>query len=243
MAAVAFSWRRSDNDGTFSLGLYRIQGAEKAKLELCSCCEPRVRKGDWGVVTFNVLTETFGHHDYLSPRPDSLWDGEPYDVVLYRNAMIMVDAHLWNNDLLLAATTTDDEGVTYNHMQTVHPVGNHKAPSPQWLPLRLQDPGQPHRTQVFQDDDFVVVPTQGGVALFEPSESRSTGIVGNIVEPSGRTSITPRLSFHLRDMTQMIEIKHEEAGCGSRSRQERRRGHQDSPLPSYYMGDSISPDY
>lgn len=227
-AVVAFKCQKSDNHGTFCIGLYRIQGSETSKLELCPCCEPQKRKGDWGSITFNVLTQTFRQREYLSTRFDVLWDGDFYHPLVDRNLMKLTEVHLWNDDLLLAATKTFDDQKTDIYLQTLHPVGNHRAPSPQWAPVRLSCIMQVGGNQVFQDDDFVILPTMGGLTLYEPSATPSDGMVIDDTWRTHRRSES-QLSCHLSTMSEMLELKHTEMGCGLTTRDERSRGRQESP--------------
>jgi hypothetical protein len=239
-AVVSFICQKSDDHGTFCVGVYRIQGSETSKLELCPCCEPRTRRGDWGAITFNVLTQTFGHHEYLSTRFDVLWDGDARNPLVDRNLMKLENVHLWNDDLLLAATKTFDDHKSDIYLQTLHPVGSHQAPSPQWAPVRISFILLVGGTQVFQDDDFVILPTLGGFALYKPSATPSDGI---IIDDSWRIveGAQSQLSFYLSSMSEMLEMKHNERGCGLTTRTERSIGRPQSPRINTDI-DQWSPD-
>lgn len=241
---VALTCRKSDNHGTFCLGVYRVQAAETSKLELCPCCEPRTRRGDWGAITFNLLTETFGHHEYLSTRRDVLWDGEPYSPLVDLPSLKLQNVHLWNDDLLLTATTTSANHRSEIYMQTLHPLGSHQAPSPQWTPTQISFSLQINTTQVFQDDEFVILPTLGGLVLYEPSAKPSYDNTSNdiIIDDTWPINTTAYGTFcYLTDMTQRLELKHTEVGCGLRTRNERNSGQPASP-PINTNTDQWSPD-
>ncbi|RGP60812.1 hypothetical protein FSPOR_10415 [Fusarium sporotrichioides] len=239
-AVVSFICRKSDNHGTFCIGLYRIQRSETGRIELCPCCEPRTRRGDWGAVTFNVLTQTFRQHEYLSTRFDVLWDGDSRTPLVDRNLMKLENVHLWNDDLLLAATKTFDDHKSDIYLQTLHPVGSHQAPSPQWAPVRISCILQVGVNQVFQDDDFVILPTLGGLTLYKPSATPSDGIV---IDDSWQATHGARsqLSYSLTSMSDMLELQHKERGCGLITRNERSRGRPESPPINTSMG-QWSPD-
>ncbi|KAM5343240.1 hypothetical protein ACJ41O_014206 [Fusarium nematophilum] len=208
--ALSFSCRRSDNHGSFALGIYRIQGWSRSKLRLCACCEPRERRGDWGAVNFNVLTQTFRHYEYQCLRPDLVWDGGTGGSSHLGDQLLFANVHLWNEDLLLAATLTDKDNNSDLHMQTIHPLGEHKLTSPLWAPIRLRSRALISRPEmeVFQDDDFVVVPTVGGVSILEPSETPSEG------RPVDTVPLTP-CAYGLVTTVQhwpstlLIEIQHQ----------------------------------
>lgn len=223
--ALSFTCRKSDNRGTFCLGLYRYQGAETGKLVLCSCCHPRERRGEWGAVTFNVLTESFDHHEYCSPWPDVLWDGRVYSEARERHETRLVDAHIWNNDLVLSLSHPGsgirdlDLGVL--DVQAVHPTGSNQAPSPRFETRIVSNFAQQFRTQVFQDDDYVIVPLVGGVALSRPSETPA-GVMADYTVLTDQDERRP-LSYCAWEMTEMIELKHDEVGSGLNNRLERRR--------------------
>ncbi|WZH39224.1 F-box domain-containing protein [Fusarium acuminatum] len=223
--ALSFTCRKSDNRGTFCLGLYRYQGAETCKLVLCSCCHPRERRGEWGAVTFNVLTESFDHHEYCSPWPDVLWDGGVYSQTQKRHETRLVDAHIWNNDLVLSMSHTGsgirDQELDVLDVQAVHPTGSHQAPSPRFKTKTLSSFAQQFRTQVVQDDDYVIVPLVGGVALCRPSETPA-GVMVDSTVPTDQDEHRP-LSHCAWEMTEMIELMHDEVGSGLNNRLERRR--------------------
>ncbi|CAG1959422.1 unnamed protein product [Fusarium graminearum] len=227
-AAVSFICRRSDNHGTFCIGLYRIQRSETSRVELCSCCEPRTRKGDWGAVTFNVLTQTFRQHEYLSTLFDVLWDADNRDRLVNRNLLKLENVYLWNDDLLLAASNMSDDRKTEIYLQTLHPVGSHQAPSPQWAPVRITCILQAGGIEVFQDDDFVILPTLGGLTIYKPSKTPSDGI---IIDDSWELfrGAHVQLLYSLASMSEMLELKHNEMGCGLTTRNERSRGRPESP--------------
>ncbi|KAJ0150563.1 hypothetical protein HZ326_6964 [Fusarium oxysporum f. sp. albedinis] len=96
----------------------------------------------------------------------------------HRNVKRLADAHFWKGDLVLASSITYDdlgpqnqpEYYTETHLETLRPLDRPAAPVPQWRPMRHADPGQVLRTKVFQDDDFVIVPSLGGVALYKPEK-------------------------------------------------------------------------
>ena len=241
---VSLTCRKSDNHGTFCLGVYRVQAAETSKLELCPCCEPRTKRGDWGAVTFNVLTETFGHHEYLSTRRDVLWDGDLYSPIVDLPALKLQNVHLWNDDLLLTATTTAANHRSDIYLQTLHPLGSHQAPSPQWTPTQISFLLQINTIQVFQDDEFVILPTLGGLVLYEPSSKPSYQNTSNdlIIDDSWPIDTTAYGSFsYLADMSERIELKHTELGSGLRTRNERSSGQPASP-PINTNTDQWSPD-
>ncbi|KAL6920546.1 hypothetical protein FSHL1_004525 [Fusarium sambucinum] len=239
-AVVSLICRKSDDHGTFCIGLYRIQKSETSRLELCPCCEPRTRKGDWGAVTFNVLTQTFEQHEYLSTRFDVLWDAEARNPLVDRNLMKLEHVHFWNNDLLLAATKTFDDHKSEIYLQTIHPVGSHQAPSPQWAPVRVSCILHLGANQVFQDDDFVLLPTLGGLTIYKPSKTPSDGI---IIDDSWEFAHAAplQLVYSLGSMSEMVELQHNEMGCGLRTRNERSRGRPDSPRIDATI-DQFSPD-
>ncbi|UPK98746.1 hypothetical protein LCI18_009681 [Fusarium solani-melongenae] len=172
---LSFACRKSDNYGSFALGIYRSQNRIQTNPDICYGCLPATKVGDWGAVSFNVLTQTFKHYEYKSSRPDLLWMGSPQPHLTAGKELLFVDVHLWNEDLLLAATTADRNMGIDLHLQTIHPVGSGLSGEPRWAPIRLRDPVHAARTRIFQDDDFVVVPTIGGVVMFEPSDSPSEG--------------------------------------------------------------------
>lgn len=172
---LSFACRKSDNCGSFALGIYRSQNQVQTLPGICYGCLPATRVGDWGAVSFNVLTQTFKHYEYRSSRPDLLWIGSPQPHLTVGRELLFVDAHLWNEDLLLAASTADGNMRIDLHLQTIHPVGSGFSGEPRWAPIRLRDSVHAARTRIFQDDDFVVVPTIGGVVMFEPSDSPSEG--------------------------------------------------------------------
>lgn len=223
--ALSFTCRKSDNRGTFCLGLYRYQGAETGKIVLCSCCDPRERRGEWGAVTFNVLTETFDHHEYCSPWPDVLWDGGIYSEARERYETRLVDAHIWNNDLVLSlshpCSGIRDQEVGVLDVRAVHPTGSNQAPSPRFETKIVSSCARQFRTQVFQDDDYVIVPLLGGVALSRPSETPADAMADYTVLMD-QDERRP-LSYCAWEMTEMIELKHDEVGSGLNNRLERRR--------------------
>jgi hypothetical protein len=223
--ALSFTCRKSDNHGTFCLGLYRYQGAETGKLVLCACCQPQERRGEWGAVTFNVLTESFDHHEYSSPWPSVLWDGGFYSQAQKRLETRLVDAHIWNNDLVLSLSHPGSEirhrELDILDIQAVHPIGSNQVPSLRFKTKRLSSFAQQFRTQVFQDDDYVIVPLVGGVALCRPSETPADVMFDSTV-PTDQDESRP-LSYCAWEMTEMIELKHDEVGSGLDGRLERRR--------------------
>ncbi|RSL60817.1 hypothetical protein CEP53_005323 [Fusarium sp. AF-6] len=173
---LSFACRKSDNCGSFSLGIYRSQNQVQTLPGICYGCLPARRIGDWGAVSFNVLAQTFKHYEYRSSRPDLLWVGCTQPHLVTGRELLFVDAHLWNEDLLLAASTVDGNMRIDLHLQTIHPVGSGFSGEPRWAPIRLRDSAvHAARTRIFQDDDFVVVPTIGGIVMFEPSDSPSEG--------------------------------------------------------------------
>ncbi|KAF5001788.1 hypothetical protein FGRMN_763 [Fusarium graminum] len=229
--AVSFTCQKSDSHGTFCLGFYRIQGAETDKPVLCPCCLPRTRRGNWGAVTFNVLTETFGHHEYLSPRPNLLWDGDQYFHPQSRNETRVVNAHVWNNSLVIS-TSQPCPGSGRRawpnsdilDVQAIHPIGSSQASSSRCTAKRLSNFTQQWRTQVFQDDEFVIVPLVGGVVLCRPSEVPTDSINDDTV-PADRDEDRPLL-YSAWEVTELIELKHTEIGSGLDHRLER-RGHEE----------------
>ncbi|RGP61233.1 hypothetical protein FLONG3_10599 [Fusarium longipes] len=227
-AVVSLLCQKSDDHGTFCIGLYRMQGSETSRLELCPCCEPQTRRGDWGAISFNVLTQTFQHHEYLSTRLDVVWDGGYRNPLHDQNLIKLENVYLWNNDLVLAATKTLDN---YNHdiyLQTLHPLGSHESPAPQWAPVRITCILQVGETQIFQNDDFLILPTLGGLILYKPSEKPCNE---RIIDDSWKIPGGARseLIFDLWSMSHMLELKHTEDGCGLISREERRTGRPASP--------------
>ncbi|KAM0428530.1 hypothetical protein ACHAPT_006890 [Fusarium lateritium] len=172
---LSFTCKMSDSHGSFALGIYRGQNAVHTTPTLCYGCLPARRAGDWGAVSFNVLTQTFKHYEYKSSRPDLVWIGRPQSHLAAGRDLIFVDAHLWNEDLLLAASTADENMRVDLHLQTMRPLGSGSSGEPHWAPIGLRDSVHSARTRIFQDDDFVVVPTIGGVVMFEPSDSPSEG--------------------------------------------------------------------
>jgi hypothetical protein len=239
-AVVSLICRKSDDHGTYCIGVYRIQKSETSRLELCPCCEPRTRKGDWGVVTFNVLTQTFQQHEYLSTRSDILWDADTRNPLVDRNLMKLENVHVWNNDLLLAATKTFDDHKSEIYLQTLHPLGNHQTLSPEWAPVCVSCILHIGANQLFQDDDFVILPTLGGMTIYKPSKTPSRGVV---IDDSWEFAHLARsqLIYSLASMSEMLELKHDEMGCGLTTRNERSRGQPDSPQIVASM-DQLSPD-
>ncbi|KAF4990643.1 hypothetical protein FDECE_14308 [Fusarium decemcellulare] len=198
--ALSFACRKSDNHGSFALGIYRLQGEGRPTPDICADCMPTNRTGEWGALTFNVLTQTFKHLEYRCTRPDIVWGGGGVSL-----APRFTDVHLWNEDLLLATTTIDDDCHINLNMLTMHPLGSRTFASPAWTPIRLRNLHQAVRTQVFQDDDFVVVPTMGGVSIFEPSDSPSRGMpIDNVVVTPAAGD--PRVIDHLQT-TMWVELK------------------------------------
>ncbi|EXK93436.1 hypothetical protein FOQG_04726 [Fusarium oxysporum f. sp. raphani 54005] len=217
--AITFSSRKSDDHGTYTLATYRFQGIEKRKLELCDCCDPKTLKGDWNVITFNLFTESFANHEFLSADPDLRWNG-PRAMQHHRNVKRLADAHFWKGDLVLASSITYDdlgpqnkpEYYTETHLETLRPLDRPAAPVPQWRPMRHADPGQVLRTKVFQDDDFVIVPSLGGVALYKPEkQAPNAGTLFDHTLPSQelvRESLP--LKFQFWQNARFIELKHED---------------------------------
>ncbi|KAM0386111.1 hypothetical protein ACHAPY_000659 [Fusarium culmorum] len=121
-----------------------------------------------------------------------------------------------------------DDRKTDIYLQTLHPVGNHQAPSPQWAPVRITCILQAGGIEVFQDDDFVILPTLGGLTIYKPSTTPSDGI---IIDDSWELSHVAhvQLLYSLASMSEMLELKHNEMGCGLTTRNERSRGRPDSP--------------
>ncbi|KAJ4321150.1 hypothetical protein N0V84_005502 [Fusarium piperis] len=174
---LSFACKKADSHGCFALGIYRTQNQTQALPSVCYGCLPAKRVGDWGAISFNVFTQSFKHYEYKSTRPDLLWLGSPQPHRTTGRELIFVDTHLWNEDLLLAASTADEDMRIDLHLQLMHPVGSgfSYAGEPYWAPIRLRDKEHAAKTRIFQDDDLVVVPTIGGVAIFEPSDSLSRG--------------------------------------------------------------------
>ncbi|UZP34315.1 hypothetical protein NXS19_002131 [Fusarium pseudograminearum] len=121
-----------------------------------------------------------------------------------------------------------DDQKTDIYLQTLHPVGSHQAPSPQWAPVRITCILQAGGIEVFQDDDFVILPTLGGLTIYQPSTTPSDGI---IIDDSWELSQVAhvQLPYSLVSMSEMLELKHNEMGCGLTTRNERSRGRPDSP--------------
>lgn len=78
--------------------------------------------------------------------------------------------------------------------------------------MRHADPGQVLRTKVFQDDDFVIVPSLGGVALYKPEkQAPNAGTLFDHTLPSQelvRESLP--LKFQFWQNARFIELKHED---------------------------------
>jgi len=78
--------------------------------------------------------------------------------------------------------------------------------------MRHADPGQVLRTKVFQDDDFVVVPSLGGLALYKPEkQAPSPGTLFDHTLPfqdMGHENLP--LKFQFWQNARLIELKHEE---------------------------------
>ncbi|KAF5019453.1 hypothetical protein F66182_8535 [Fusarium sp. NRRL 66182] len=195
--ALSFDCRKSDNSGSFSIALYRFQ-------------EYGRRKGDLGVLTFNALTHTFHHHDYLSPSPDIYWDGPFSDITLrWPSTIALADMYFWNRNLLLAVATDSNEGEVDVHIETAHDPGRRRNYSLRLTPIRIRDDSQVGRTQIFLDDDFVIFPTVDGVVLFEPSKSKPLGVVKDTVH--GYPATPPRPVTRFGQAVQVIDLKHGEA--------------------------------
>lgn len=218
--AITFSARKSDDHGTYTLATYRFQGVEKRKLELCDCCEPKTLKGDWNVITFNLFTEAFTDYEFLSADSDLRYNGDPTAMRGQRNVARLTDTHFWKGDLVIASSITYDElgpheyaeYYTETHLETLRPLGTPAAPVPQWRPMRHADPGQVLRTKVFQDDDFVVVPSLGGLALYKPEkQAPNPGTLFDHTLPfqdMGHENLP--LKFQFWQNARLIELKHEE---------------------------------
>ncbi|KAG5755374.1 hypothetical protein H9Q69_001504 [Fusarium xylarioides] len=218
--AITFSARKSDDHGTYTLATYRFQVAEKRKLELCDCCEPKTLKGDWNVITFNLFTESFDDYEFLSADPDLRWNGDARAMQGQKNVKRLTDTHFWKGDLAIASSITFDElgphqyaeYYTETHLETLRPLGRPLAPVPQWRPMRHADPGQMLRTKVFQDDDFVIVPSLGGLALYKPEKTApNPGTLFDHTLPfqdMGQENLP--LKFQFWQNARFIELKHEE---------------------------------
>lgn len=202
--ALSFACKKSDNYGSFALGIYRSQNQIQTLPAICYGCLPARRIGDWGAVSFNVLTQTFMHYEYTSSRPDVLWIGTPQPHLTSGRELLFVDAHLWNEDLLLAASTADRSMHIDLHLQTMHPIGSGFSDEPHWAPIRLRDAVHAARTRIFQDDDFVVVPTIGGVVMLEPSGEPSEEIP---VDDSAESRDTTPLPLDRWKSEQLIVIR------------------------------------
>ncbi|KAF4331674.1 hypothetical protein FBEOM_14568 [Fusarium beomiforme] len=221
--AISFDTRKSDEIGTYTLATYRYQGTEKRQLELCDCCEPKTLQGDWNVVTFNLFTETFCHNVFLSSDADLRWNG-PRAMQATRNAKRLVDVHFWRGDLVLASSITYDQFNpnsrfdfhTETHLETIRPVDKPQSPAPQWRPLRHADPGQVLRTQLFQDDDFVIVPSLGGVAIYKPEKDAPPAetLFDHTLLSQELARETLPLRFQFYQNARFIELKHGDEGDG-----------------------------
>ncbi|KAF4981383.1 hypothetical protein FZEAL_2813 [Fusarium zealandicum] len=206
--AMSFSCQKSDNYGSFALGIYRIQERSRSKPQLCVCCEPLNRQGDWGAITFNTLSQTFKHHEYKSERLDLVWDGDTLDPILMMGYLLFAHVHLWNEDLLLAATTPAPDEYFRLHLNMINRVGNRTGSSSYWTSIPLRTSREAERVQVFQDDDFVIVPTLGGVSIIEPTDSPLPP--GALTEDDFTTDPITAGRQHVRHWpsTTLVEIKH-----------------------------------
>ncbi|KAF9780405.1 hypothetical protein IL306_000059 [Fusarium sp. DS 682] len=221
--AISFATRKSDGNGSFTLAAYRYQGTEKRKLQLCGCCEPQRLLGDWNVVTFNLFTEAFSHHVFLSSESDLRWNG-PRAMQATRNAKRLVDVHFWQGDLVLASSITYDqfnpnsrfEFHTETHLETLRSIDKPQGPVPQWRPVRHADPGQVLRTKVFQDDDFVLVPSLGGIAIYKPEKEEPAAeiLFDHTLLSQELARDTLPLKFQFYQNARFIELKHGDGGDG-----------------------------
>ncbi|KAH6977190.1 hypothetical protein BKA56DRAFT_65532 [Ilyonectria sp. MPI-CAGE-AT-0026] len=175
-----FNPQKADNFGSYSLGIYRLQGRFHGVAEFCTCHADPWRPGDWGAIAFNVLSQTFSRHYYECPRKKIVWDTEDQYGSRTRPTVesFLENAHLWNQDLLLTWRSDYEMG-----MQILHPVGSvlsRRHQHPLFQSMQTAGPAgsevadiaydeYPAR-QSFQSDRWVFVPTSTGVWACELSE-------------------------------------------------------------------------
>ncbi|KAH7133172.1 hypothetical protein B0J13DRAFT_450979 [Dactylonectria estremocensis] len=167
-----FNAQKSDNFGSYSLGIYRLQGKFHGPAELCKC--HTWRPGDWGAITFNVLGQTFSQHYYEGPRKRLVWDtnGEYGNRIQHTMESFLKGVHLWNQDLLLVWNSDYEAG-----MQILHPIGSilsRRFPMQTTGPVDLNFDSEFPTGPLFQSDDYIFVPTTAGMWMLKLAEIQIT---------------------------------------------------------------------
>ncbi|KAH7153261.1 hypothetical protein EDB81DRAFT_451622 [Dactylonectria macrodidyma] len=209
--------QKSDNFGSYSLGIYRLQGKFHGPAELCKC--HTWRPGDWGAITFNVLGQTFSQYYYEGPRKRLVWDTnrEYGNRVQHTIESFLKGVHLWNQDLLLVWNSDYEAG-----MQIMHPIGSilNQALTQTGTGSKVEDlnfdsefPTGP----LFQSDDCVFVPTTAGMWILKLSQSKGTN--ENPSRQQHRASPVSRSNQYPANCHNLVRLTHgvarDECGIGN----------------------------
>lgn len=169
-ALISFKPQKADNNGSYTLAIYRIQNKYHSRNALCQCFKGW-KIGDWGTVTFNTLTSAFSHHFYDWTGQDLIWD--PNKEYEYRGTApynLLMDMHLWNGRLLLTMDHRFGESSLKLYLCALNPNGSEPSERPV-----VADERELNRFigPLLQDDERVVFPTRRNLLLFEYSEQLS----------------------------------------------------------------------